>query len=129
MAKEVLETAEFKLPLGLPFSKGIKKGDHIFVSGSASFNERGEFVGEDDIYKQTQQTLKNILAVIKSAGGTIEDIVKINIYLNSKSDWGILNQAYKDFFGNLPMPARTTIETNLTQDNFLVEIDAEAILE
>ena len=80
MAKEVLETAEFKLPLGLPFSKGIKKGDHIFVSGSASFNERGEFVGEDDIYKQTQQTLKNILAVIKSAGGTIEDIVKINIY-------------------------------------------------
>ena len=129
MAKEVLETAEFKLPLGLPFSKGIKKGDHIFVSGSASFNERGEFVGEDDIYKQTQQTLKNILAVIKSAGGNIEDVVKINIYLKSKSDWGILNQAYKDFFGNLPMPARTTIETNLTQDNFLVEIDAEAILE
>ena len=129
MTKEILETAEFKLPPGLPFSKGVKKGNHIFVSGSASFNGEGEFVGEGNIYKQTQQTLKNILAVVKRAGGNIEDIVKINIYLKDKSDWGILNQAYKDFFGNLPMPARTAIEANLTQDSFLVEIDAEAILE
>jgi len=129
MTKEIIETTEFKLPPRLPFSKATKKGNYIHVSGSASLNQRGEFVGEGDIYKQTQQTLKNILAVVKSAGGTIEDIVKMNVYLKSMSDYDRMNQAYKEFFGNLPMPARTAIEAKLVYDYFLVEIEAEAILE
>ena len=128
MTKEIIETTEFKLPPGLPFSKGIKKGKYIHVSGSASLNERGEFVGEGDVYKQTQQTLKNILAVVKSAGGTIEDIVKMNVYLKSMADYDRMNQAYKEFFGDVPMPARTAIEAKLVYDYFLVEIEAEAIL-
>ena len=129
MSKEVIETTEFKLPPGLPFSKGIKKGHHIYVSGTASFNEKGEFVGEGDTYQQTQKALKNVLAVVESAGGTVEDIVKVNIYLKSISDYQVMNQVYKDFFGKVSMPARITIEANLAHGHFLVEIDAEAILE
>jgi 2-iminobutanoate/2-iminopropanoate deaminase len=129
MTKQIIETTEFKLPVGLPFSQAIKKGHHIFISGTASVNEKGEFVGKSDIYKQTQQTLKNILALVKKAGGTIEHIVKINIYLRSISDYEAMNQAYKDFFDKVPFPARTTVEANLVYQDFLVEMDAEAVLE
>jgi 2-iminobutanoate/2-iminopropanoate deaminase len=128
MPKEVIETSKFKLPPGLPFSMGIKKGSHVYVSGTTSFNELGEFVGEGDIYKQTQQTLKNVLAVVERAGGTIEDIVKVTIFLKSMSDFDTMNRAYKDFFGKVSFPSRTTIETNLALKSFLIEIDAEAIL-
>lgn len=128
MVKEVIKTSKIKLPPGLPFSMGIKKGNHVYISGTTSFNESGEFVGEGDIYKQALQTLQNVLAVVESAGGSIEDIVKINVFIKSASDFESMNQAYKDFFGKVSFPARTTIEANLAQERFLIEINAEAIL-
>ena len=128
MSKEIIETAAFKLPQGLPFCKGVKKRHHVYVSGAVSVDELGEFVGEGDIYKQTWQTLENILAVIKSAGGAIKDIVKVNICLKSMSDYEEMNKAYKAFFGEIPLPARTAIEAKLVYDHFLVEIDAVGIL-
>jgi len=129
MRKQVIKSAKFKLPPGLPFSKGVKKGHHLYVSGTTSFNEEGEFVGEGDVYKQTQQTLHNVASVVESAGGTFEDIVKINIFLKSASDFETMNRAYRDFFGETSFPARTTIEANLAWESFLIEIEAEAILE
>lgn len=128
MSKIQIETAKFKLPPGLPFAKGIKKGNHIYVSGTTSFNEKGEFVGEGDIYIQTRQTLENVAAVVESAGGTVEDIVKINVFLKSVADFDAMNQAYKEFFGRISFPARTTVEANLAHEHFLIEIEAEAIL-
>ncbi|NIO03775.1 MAG: hypothetical protein GTN74_03940 [Proteobacteria bacterium] len=129
MAKKVIETGKFILPPGLPFSKGIKKGHHVYVSGTTSFNEKSEFVGQGDTYEQTQQTLKNVVAVVESAGGTIDDIVKVNVFLKSISDFEAMNRAYKELFGKGPYPARTTTEANLAQERFLVELDAEAIVE
>jgi reactive intermediate/imine deaminase len=129
MPKETIETTQFKLPHGLPFSKGVKKGNYLFISGTTAFDERGEFVGKEDIYRQTQQTLRNVLAIVEEAGGNIDDILKINVYLKSASHYGGMNEAYKDFFAGVSMPARTTIETNLAFEDFLVEIDAEAILD
>lgn len=129
MERQIIETDDFKLPSELPFSKAIKKGHHLYISGTASINEKGEFVGEGDVYKQTQQTLKNILALVKKAGGTVENIVKINIYLKSISDYEVMNQAYEAFFDNVPFPARTTVEANLVKQDFLIEMDGEAILE
>jgi enamine deaminase RidA (YjgF/YER057c/UK114 family) len=101
----------------------------VYVSGTTSFNESGEFVGEGDIYTQTIQTLQNVLAVVESAGGSIEDIAQINVFIKSASDFEAMNQAYKDFFGKVSFPSRTTIEANLVQERFLVEINAVAILD
>jgi 2-iminobutanoate/2-iminopropanoate deaminase len=129
MPKQIIETAKFKLPPGLPFSKGVKKGKYVLISGTASFDEHGEFIGKEDVYKQTRQTLKNVLAIVEEAGGSIDDIVKINIYLKSASYYEDMNNAYKSFFAAVSMPARTTIEANLAYEDFLVEIDAEAILD
>jgi len=129
MPKECVETSRFILPPGLPFSKGVKKGNHIYVSGTTSLNEKGKFVGIGDIGKQTRQTLENVIAVVESAGGTAEDIVKINIYLKSISDFEAMNRVYMEFFHMSCFPARTTVEANLAHEHFLIEIDAEAILE
>jgi 2-iminobutanoate/2-iminopropanoate deaminase len=129
MENNIIETNDFKLPAGLPFSKAIKKGGHLYISGTAAFNEKGEFVGKGNVYKQTQQTLQNILALVKKAGGTKEHIAKINIYLKSISDYEVMNQAYTIFFDKAAFPARTTVEANLVYEDFLVEIDAEAIIE
>jgi 2-iminobutanoate/2-iminopropanoate deaminase len=128
MSKKIIDSASFKLPPGLPFSKGVKKGKYVFISGTTSFDEHGEFIGKQDVYKQTQQTLKNILAIVEEAGGSIDDIVKINVFLKSASYYEDMNNAYKSFFAEVSMPARTTIEANLAYEDFLVEIDAEAIL-
>ncbi len=128
MSKQVIETTKFKLPPGLPFSKGIRKGNHVYVSGTVSFNEAGDFVGEGDIYQQTRQTLENVIAVVESAGGSVEDIVKINIFLKSISDYETMNRAYAEVFDEPSFPARTTVEANLAYEQFLIEIDAEAIL-
>jgi enamine deaminase RidA (YjgF/YER057c/UK114 family) len=56
-------------------------------------------------------------------------LVKVNIYLKPISDYEAMNQAYTIFFEKVPFPARATIETNLVYENFLVEMDAEAIIE
>ena len=93
------------------------------------FDEKGEFIGEGDIYKQTIQVLKDLVAVVESGGGTIEDIVQTRVFLKSMSDLDTMNQAYKDFFGSTPYPARTTIEVSLALESFLVEIDAVVILD
>ena len=129
MDRETIETAQFTLPPGLPFPKGIKKGHHVYVSGMTAFDEKGEFVGEGDISRQTEQTLRNVVAVVEGAGGTLADIVKINIYLKSASDFEAMNRAYKGFFGKVAFPARTTIEAKLAWDVFLIEIEAEAIVD
>jgi 2-iminobutanoate/2-iminopropanoate deaminase len=128
MSKQVIETAKFRLPPGLPFPKGIRKGNHIYVSGTVSLNEEGKLVGKGDIYQQTRQTLENLIAVVESAGGSVEDIVKINIFLKSISDFETMNRAYAEFFANTSFPARTTVEANLAHEQFLIEIEAEAIL-
>jgi len=129
MLKNVIDTPKMKLPSGLPFSKAIKKANHVYISGTTSFNELGEFVGEGNIREQTEQVLKNVLALVESAGGNIEDIVKINIYLKSISDFDSMNQVYKEFFSSVSFPSRTTIQAELAQERFMIEVEAEAILD
>jgi 2-iminobutanoate/2-iminopropanoate deaminase len=66
--------------------------------------------------------------VIEAAGGTLDDIVKISVFLRSVTDFEEMNRAYKDFFGDVSYPARTTVGVKLAQERMLVEIDAEAVL-
>jgi 2-iminobutanoate/2-iminopropanoate deaminase len=129
MPKETIDVKKAGQTRKMPFPSGIKKGNHVFVSGAASYNEKGEFVGEGDTYRQTQQTLKNVLSVVDAGGGTLDDIVKVNVFIRSVSDFGEMNRAYMDFFGNVSYPARTTVEANLVREDFLIEIEAEAILD
>jgi 2-iminobutanoate/2-iminopropanoate deaminase len=109
----------------LPFSPGIKYGALIFTSGQVPYDNQGNLVGKGDIKKQTEQTLLNIEAVLKAGGATLNDVLKVNIFMRDPSQFSEMNEVYKKFFKGR-FPARTTVQSNLTVEGMLIEIEAVA---
>ena len=108
-----------------PYSQGIIAGDFVYVSGQGPLDpQTGDIVGST-IEEQTELTLANIQNILEAAGCTMEDVVKINVFLASLKDFERFNSVYVQFF-NQPMPARTCVEAGL--GNIMVEIDAIALL-
>ncbi len=96
----------------------------IFVSGQLALDLDGQIVG-DDIAVQTLQTLKNLLAVLSSAGLRLDDVVKTTVWLRDSSDYAAFNESYASFFGGLK-PARSTVASAPVHPKALVEIEAIA---
>ena len=111
--------------LGLPFSPGIKFGDLIFVSGQVPFDEKGNIVGQGDVKRQTEQTLRNLEAVLKAGGSMLDDVLKVTVYLKEISQFAAMNDVYRQFFRGR-LPARTTIQARLAFEEMLIEIEAIA---
>lgn len=108
-----------------PYSQGIIAGDFVYVSGQGPLDpQTGDIIGST-IEEQTELTLANIQNILEAAGCTMEDVVKINVFLASLKDFERFNSVYVQFF-NQPMPARTCVEAGL--GNIMVEIDAIALL-
>ena len=84
-------------------------------------------VGEGDVKAQTLQVLKNIKSVIEEGGAKLDDVMKTTVFLADIEDFSNMNEVYADFFGNLK-PARSTIQAPLARPEFLVEIEAIAII-
>ncbi|MDN5304279.1 MAG: 2-iminobutanoate/2-iminopropanoate deaminase [Fusobacteriaceae bacterium] len=109
------------------YSQGIKVDNFLFVSGQIPIDPKtGEFVS-DDIKEQTLQSLKNIEAIVKEAGGTIENIVKVGVFLDDINDFAAMNSVYEDFFGN-HKPARAAVEVAKLPKSAKIEIEAIAYI-
>lgn len=108
---------------GLPFSKAVRAGDFVYVSGQVAFDENGKLV-ESGIEDQTRQAMRNIEAVLKEAGCSLEDIIKVNVWLDDARDFGRFNTTYAEFFPN-NAPARSTVESKLMIDG-KIEVDCVA---
>jgi len=110
----------------LPLSPGIKYNDLIFISGQVPRDAQGNVVGRGDIRKQTEQTLKNVEAVLRAAGATMDDVLKVNVYMKDGSQFSEMNEVYRKFFKGR-FPARATIQVALiAQEEILIEIEAVA---
>lgn len=109
--------------LGLPFSKAVRAGDFVYVSGQVAFDEAGVLV-EGGIEQQTRQVVANIEAVLKMAGCEMSDIVKVNVWLEDPRDFGRFNATYAEFFSK-DAPARSTVESRLMIDT-KIEVDCIA---
>ncbi|MFC5651100.1 RidA family protein [Paenibacillus solisilvae] len=108
-----------------PYSQGILAGGFVFVSGQGPLHpETGEIIGES-IEEQADLTLQNIEHIVEAAGSSLDDVVKVTVYLADMSDFDQFNEVYKRYF-SAPMPARTCVQAGL--DNILVEIDAIALV-
>lgn len=82
-----------------PYSQGIKANNLIFTSGQLPIvPETGELLKED-IEKETLQCLKNVKAILEEGGATIENIVKVNVYIRDMEEFPLINQVYEEFFG------------------------------
>ena len=113
------------LPMGLPFSPGIKLGDLVFISGQGPIDKNGKIV-QGDISAQTRLTLENFKRVTEAAGSGMEDVVQTTVYLKNLDDYAVMNEVYASFFPE-PRPARATVQAGLLF-GMLVEVQGIAYI-
>lgn len=122
--KEQIRATAGAAPSG-SYSQGIRAGDFLFVSGQGPNDPAtGEVVG-DTVEAQTEQTLRNVRAIVEAAGGTMSDVVKVAAHLADIAQFDAYDRVYRTHFPE-PRPARITVGSAL--DGILVEIDAIAYL-
>jgi 2-iminobutanoate/2-iminopropanoate deaminase len=107
-----------------PFSPAIRAGDYIFVSGQGGFvDAQGREV--KGIEAQTKQCLENMKQVLETAGSSLDDVVKVTVFLGNVADYAKMNEVYKSYFPK-DQPARSTAITGLVIPNMLIEMECMA---
>lgn len=111
----------------LPLSQAILAGNTLFLHGAVAFDEHGKLVGKGDIRAQTRQALENIKALVEAAGGTMQDVTQTTVFLTDFKNGADMNEVYRIYFPVDP-PARATVRVELGHPDFLIEIQAIAVI-
>jgi enamine deaminase RidA (YjgF/YER057c/UK114 family) len=110
------------------YSRAVRVGRFIAVSGSAAVGADGELVGEGDMYVQARRCIAVIAAALERAGGRLSDVVRTRIFVTDIERWEDVGRAHREAFGDV-MPATSMVEVSrLIDPRMLVEIEADAII-
>ncbi|MEJ2368198.1 MAG: RidA family protein [Acidobacteriota bacterium] len=124
--KRVVKTSSAPAAIG-PYSQAVIGGGMVFCSGQIALDPAtGEMAGRD-VASQTRRVLQNLREVLKSAGASLEDVVKTTVFLRDMNDFGAMNEVYAEFFSERP-PARAAVQAARLPKDALVEIEAIAVL-
>jgi len=110
------------------YSRAVRAGNHIYISGTTAVDKTGDIVGKGDIYLQTKQCILNIEKALKKAGASLEDVVRTRTFITDIDRWEEFGKAHQEFFGEIK-PAATLVEVSkLIHPDLLVEIEVDAVL-
>jgi enamine deaminase RidA (YjgF/YER057c/UK114 family) len=108
------------------YSRAVKVGNRIYVTGTTATGENSRIVGVGDAYAQTVQTIKNIEKALQALGATLETVVRTRMFVTDISRWEEYGRAHGEFFGEI-RPATTMVEVSkLIDAEMLIEIEADA---
>ena len=126
MERRIITTPDAPAAIG-PYSHAATGGGPLFLSGQTPIDPATGRLVDGDVTVQTRRVLDNLDAVLRAAGGTLADVVKVNVYLTSMDDFAAMNAAYAEAFTE-PFPARTTVAVAGLPLGARVEIEAVAAI-
>ena len=127
MPREVLNPATVAPPIG-DYAQAVRAGSLLFVAGQLALDRSGRLVGAGDFAAQARQALENLAAIVAAAGATLDDVVKLNIYLTDMNDRPTFAAVRREFFRR-DFPASTLVEvTKLALPEAKIELEAVVLL-
>ncbi|WP_449447307.1 RidA family protein [Thermomonas brevis] len=127
MPRNAIHTDSAPAAIG-PYSQATRAGNTVFFSGQIPLDPAsGELVGAGDVAAQARRAFENLKAVCEAAGGTMDDIVRVGLYLTDLSQFGAVNAVMGEYFAQ-PYPARSTIEVSALPKGAAFEVDAVMVL-
>jgi reactive intermediate/imine deaminase len=130
MAKKQVQSEKIRTPSG-HFSQAISieaKGKLVFISGMTARKADGTIAGIGDIEAQTRQVCENIKAAVEAAGGTMDDICRVDVYVRNMEHFEKIHKVRREYFKS-PAPASTMVEVSkFTSPDYLIEINAIAVV-
>ena len=124
MTKRIIQTEQAPAAIG-PYSQAISIGDFLFTSGQIALDPESGIFLSGEIEEETEQTLKNISAILRAGGLSLENVVKTTVYLSDINHFSRMNQVYEKYFSKTK-PARACVQVAALPKGAKIEIDAIA---
>jgi reactive intermediate/imine deaminase len=127
MKTERVNPPSLMKPVG-SYCQVVRKGNVVTVAGMVAVAADGTLVGAGDIRAQTRKAVENMVAALAAVGGKPSDVLKVTIYISDFVNFAGMNEVFDEVFKNHP-PARATVQAKLLRSEWLVEMDAFAVVE